>query len=99
MSAPPPLAVYAKTPQGSDEVATRRHGLSMRMRQLLILVDGRRTVADLAKLVPEKDLQANLPLLEEPPIILSQQLMRSNLLYRRLRLLLPLNLPRMRLTI
>ena len=64
MSAPPPQAVFTKTPQGSDEVATRRHGLPMRMRQLLILVDGRRTVADLSKLVPEKDLQANLPLLE-----------------------------------
>jgi hypothetical protein len=65
MPEPLPDAVYAKTPQGSDEVATRRHGLAMRVRQLLILVDGRRSVTDLAKLVPEKDLVAHLALLEE----------------------------------
>ncbi|MFO0233709.1 MAG: hypothetical protein ACK51M_11765, partial [Burkholderiales bacterium] len=65
MPEPLPDAVYAKTPQGSDEVATRRHGLAMRVRQLLILVDGRRCVADLAKLVPERDLVAHLALLED----------------------------------
>jgi hypothetical protein len=65
MAESPPDAVYAKTPMGSDEVATRRHGLGMRVRQLLILVDGRRSVADLAKLVPEKDLAAHLALLEQ----------------------------------
>lgn len=65
MPEPLPDAVYAKTPQGSDEVATRRHGLAMRVRQLLILVDGRRSVTDLAKLVPEKDLVAHLALLED----------------------------------
>lgn len=57
--------VFAKTPQGSDEIATRRHGLSMRMRQLLILIDGRRTVADLARLISDKDLGASLATLEE----------------------------------
>ena len=57
--------VFAKTPQGSDEIATRRHGLSMRMRQLLILIDGRRTVADLARLISDKDLGASLATLKE----------------------------------
>ena len=57
--------VFAKTPQGSDEIATRRHGLSMRMRQLLILIDGRRTVSDLARLISDKDLGASLATLEE----------------------------------
>ncbi len=64
MAAPPRDAVYAKTPQGSDEIATRRHGLGMRVRQLLILVDGRRNVADLAKLVPPPDLDVHLSTLE-----------------------------------
>ncbi|HYF60713.1 MAG TPA: hypothetical protein VEA81_17330 [Burkholderiaceae bacterium] len=56
--------VFVKTPQGSDEIATRRHGLAMRMRRLLILVDGRRTAADLSRLVPEPDLPAQLERLE-----------------------------------
>jgi hypothetical protein len=60
-----PEVVYAKTPQGSDEIATRRHGLSMRVRQLLILIDGRRSVADLVRMVPDGELRANLSLLHE----------------------------------
>jgi hypothetical protein len=57
--------VFVKTAQGSDEIATRRHGLSMRLRQVLILVDGRRSVADLARMVPETELRAHLPVLLE----------------------------------
>ena len=59
-----PETVYAKTSQGSDEIATRRHGLSMRVRQLLILIDGRRSVADLARMMPDTELRANLALVE-----------------------------------
>lgn len=59
-----PDVLYAKTPQGSDEVATRRHGLGMRLRQLLILIDGRRSVGDLAKLVPDRDLADHLAQLD-----------------------------------
>jgi hypothetical protein len=58
-----PETVYAKTSQGSDEIATRRHGLSMRVRQLLILIDGRRSVADLGRMMPDTELRANLALL------------------------------------
>lgn len=35
------VAIYCKTMKGKLEVAERRHGLSTRLRQALILVDGR----------------------------------------------------------
>lgn len=52
-----------KSPQGSDEIATRRHGLSMRVRQMLILVDGRRSIADLSRMVPEKEVLVHMEML------------------------------------
>jgi len=61
----PAGTVYVKTPHGSDEIATRRHGLGLRVRQLLILIDGRRSVADLARMVSEAELRAHLPLLRD----------------------------------
>ncbi|MFN9775180.1 MAG: hypothetical protein ACK54X_21465, partial [Burkholderiales bacterium] len=79
MPEPLPDAVYAKTPQGSDEVATRRHGLAMRVRQLLILVDGRCSVADLAKLVPERDLVAHLALLEDRGFVVRADVTQAGL--------------------
>ena len=39
--------IYTKTAAGSDELKTRAHGLSMRLRAILIMVDGTRTVAQL----------------------------------------------------
>lgn len=35
------VAVYSKTMKGRIEIAERRYGLSLRLRQALILVDGR----------------------------------------------------------
>jgi hypothetical protein len=66
----PHQAVYVKSPQGSDEVATRRHGLSMRVRQLLILVDGRRSIADLSRMVPEKEVLTHMEMLEAQGFVL-----------------------------
>jgi hypothetical protein len=40
--------VYAKTDKGRDEIAMRTSGLSFRLRALLLLVDGQRTVSTLA---------------------------------------------------
>ena len=34
------IAIYSKTMKGRMEIAERRHGLSLRLRQALILVDG-----------------------------------------------------------
>lgn len=42
--------VYQKTAKGSEAIATRQHGLSPKVRSLLILVDGKRNVDDLRKL-------------------------------------------------
>jgi hypothetical protein len=61
----PAGTVYVKTAQGNDEIATRRHGLGLRVRQLLILIDGRRSVADLARMVSETELRAHLPMLRD----------------------------------
>jgi hypothetical protein len=39
--------VFAKTPKGEEEMATRRHGLPAAVRRVLILVDGHSNVAQL----------------------------------------------------
>ncbi|HTN49565.1 MAG TPA: hypothetical protein VMK32_09055 [Burkholderiaceae bacterium] len=43
--------VYAKTPKGIAEVATRSAQLSMTSRRVLIMIDGKRTVDELAVLL------------------------------------------------
>ena len=40
---------FSKTPRGSEEISTRSAGLSLQVRRILIMVDGKRTVADLAQ--------------------------------------------------
>lgn len=54
--------IYAKTPDGLNEIETRARKLSPRLRSALILVDGKRSQSDLAKLVQQADetLQALL---------------------------------------
>jgi hypothetical protein len=44
--------IYRKTAKGQAEIETRAHRLPPRLRGALILVDGQRSEADLAKLVP-----------------------------------------------
>jgi hypothetical protein len=39
--------IFHKTQTGSEEIASRAHGLSARLRRCLILIDGKRTLADL----------------------------------------------------
>jgi hypothetical protein len=51
--------IYRKTAKGLAEIETRAHRLPPRCRGALILVDGQRSVADLAKLLPG-DAQALL---------------------------------------
>jgi hypothetical protein len=43
--------IYRKTDQGHDEIATRARRLVPRLRQALIVVDGKRTDEDLRKLI------------------------------------------------
>ncbi len=45
--------VYVKTPKGIDEMNNRSHGLPPRLRQLLILLDGKRNSAEIAQMFPE----------------------------------------------
>lgn len=47
--------IYAKTAAGQNEIETRARRLPPRARSLLILVDGKRSDADLAQLVPNSD--------------------------------------------
>jgi hypothetical protein len=49
------VTTYAKTAAGQHEVGTRAQGLPPRLRSLLILVDGKRSDADLGRLVPDVD--------------------------------------------
>lgn len=51
--------IYRKTAKGQAEIETRAHRLPPRLRGALIMVDGQRSVDDLAKLVPG-DAQAAL---------------------------------------
>lgn len=57
--------VFAKTPKGHDEIATKAGGLSPRVRRLLIFVDGKRSVEELRGMLPADDLQHTLGMLEE----------------------------------
>ncbi|MBX3610696.1 MAG: hypothetical protein KF871_12450 [Hydrogenophaga sp.] len=54
--------VFVKTDQGREALTSRPPGLGPRLRSLLIMVDGKRTVGDLDKLLGGEG--ASLPLLE-----------------------------------
>ena len=56
--------VLQKTRKGTEELRTRLHGLGPRLRQLLILIDGKRDVAELARMLPTPDLAEQLVQLE-----------------------------------
>lgn len=43
-------AIYHKTPKGMEAIANRHSGLAPKLRSLLIMVDGKRSYADLAAL-------------------------------------------------
>lgn len=57
--------IFAKTPKGVAEIETRSGGLSPRVRRVLILVDGKRTVDDVRALALADDLTHTLGALEE----------------------------------
>jgi len=48
--------IFVKTAQGAAEVADRGGGLSLQARRVLIMIDGARSLAELAPLVPEGQL-------------------------------------------
>ncbi len=57
--------IFAKTPKGVSEMETRGGGLTPRVRRILIMVDGKRTVDDLRSMALADDLTHTLGLLEE----------------------------------
>lgn len=61
--------VFTKTDKGIQEIAERSGGLHPRMRRVLILVDGRRTVDQLRELAVADDLSHTLGELEEAGFI------------------------------
>ena len=56
--------VFRKTEKGVLELRHRTHGLNARVRQVLILLDGHRRVADLCRMLPEDELNQHLSNLE-----------------------------------
>jgi hypothetical protein len=56
--------VYSKTEAGLDEVHSRQAGLNARVRQLLILVDGKRSVGELSRMMACTEFEEFLALLE-----------------------------------
>lgn len=54
------MSVHAKTQKGQEEIARRSHGLGARARRLLILVDGRRSSAELLVLTGDPTLAESL---------------------------------------
>ena len=64
--------IYSKTARAHEELATRSHGLSPRLRQLLILIDGQRTEEQLVRLIPREEFDEYLPVLEKGGFIVRQ---------------------------
>lgn len=62
-------AVFVKTAKGQAELTARSGALTPRARRALILVDGKRTVADLAALIQSETLRNTLGQLEEDGFI------------------------------
>ena len=57
--------IFIKTPKGVEEIEKRSSDMSLRVRRILIMVDGKRTVEDIRALVLADDLNQTLGLLEE----------------------------------
>lgn len=57
--------VFAKTAKGQQEMTSRSGGLTPRVRRVLILIDGSRTIDDLRTMVAADDLTHTLGVLEE----------------------------------
>lgn len=52
--------IYSKTLKGQEEIKTRAGGLSQRMRQVLIFIDGKRSRDDLAGMLKGDDMDTLL---------------------------------------
>ncbi len=57
--------IFVKTPKGVSEMETRSGGLTPRVRRILIMIDGKRTVEALRAMALADDLTHTLGMLEE----------------------------------
>lgn len=57
-------AIYRKTPKGVEAMASRQSGLAPRLRSLLIMVDGKRSYAELAAMAAALGSAEQFPQLE-----------------------------------
>ncbi len=65
--------VYAKTSKGAAEVAARGGALSLAVRRVLIMIDGKRTVAELAPLLRPGEIGGVLHTLESMGFVQAMQ--------------------------
>ncbi|HEU0202467.1 MAG TPA: hypothetical protein VFR86_18805 [Burkholderiaceae bacterium] len=56
--------IFVKTPKGTAEIAARGGALSLAARRVLIMIDGKRTVADLAPLLRPGEIDGVIGTLE-----------------------------------
>lgn len=61
--------IYVKSPKGIDEMNNRSFGLPPRVRQVLILLDGKRSCGEVAEMLPDSDCDALLATLVEGDFI------------------------------
>lgn len=61
--------VFQKTAKGTEEMEKRNHGLTPKVRRLLIMIDGKRTVDGLREMITADDLTHTLGMLEEEGFI------------------------------
>jgi hypothetical protein len=60
---------FGKTAKGQDEIKTRVAGLSQRLRQVLIFVDGKRSVEELRGMLKADDINEILAALAEQGLV------------------------------
>jgi hypothetical protein len=60
---------FGKTAKGQDEIKTRVAGLSQRLRQVLIFVDGKRSVEELKGMLKADDINEMLAALAEQGLV------------------------------
>lgn len=65
--------IYVKTPKGIEEINSRSHGLPPRVRQTLILLDGKRDSDEIAQMLPEGESEAVLAKLVDGGFIVPLQ--------------------------
>ncbi len=61
--------VFVKTPKGAAEVTLRVGGLSLQARRVLIMIDGARSLAELAPLVPTGQIDSVIALLQSRGLV------------------------------